>query len=147
MRKFELVAEGFRKHADARLPLRATAAACAYDFFAPEDVTIPPMRLVRIWTDVKASFAKNEVLVINVRSSMGAQPVMLANTQGWIDSDYYSNPDNDGNIGITLFNLGETPYDIRKGQRIAQGMFLSYLTAENCNSEAAREGGHGSTGK
>ena len=100
-----------------------------------------------IWTDVKARFGPDEALLINVRSSMGKQPVMLANTQGWIESDYYSNPDNDGNIGIRLFNLGQTPYKIERGQRFAQGMFIKYLIAENCNSDSERVGGIGSTGK
>ena len=147
MRRFEPVAEPFRRHDEVRLPLRATASSVGYDFFAPEDVVIPPMGMAMIWTDVKACFGSDEALLINVRSSMGAQPVMLANTQGWIDSDYYSNPQNDGNIGIRLFNLGAEPYRIAQGQRIAQGMFVKYLTADNCNSDGVRTGGLGSTGK
>lgn len=147
MRRFELVEERFRKNAEARLPLRATARSVGYDFFAPDDVEIPPMGMVMIWTDVKACFGEDEALLINVRSSMGAQPVMLANTQGWIESDYYSNPQNDGNIGIRLFNLGATPYRIARGQRFAQGMFVRYLAADNCNSDGARMGGLGSTGR
>lgn len=147
MRRFELVADAFRRHAGARLPLRATAHSVGYDFFAPEDVTIAPMSAAMIWTDVKACFGEDEALLINVRSSMGKQPVMLANTQGWIESDYYSNPDNDGNIGIRLFNLGDTPYRIERGHRIAQGMFVKYLVADNCNSDSERIGGIGSTGK
>lgn len=147
MRRFELVDEGFRRHEQARLPLRATASSVGYDFFSPEGVVIPPMGMVMIWTDVKARFESDEALLINVRSSMGKQPVMLANTQGWVESDYYSNPDNDGNIGIRLLNLGDKPYAIERGQRIAQGMFIKYLVAENCNSDCERMGGMGSTGK
>lgn len=147
MRCFELVDARFRRNAQARLPLRATAHSVGYDFFSPVDVEIPPMGSVMIWTDVKARFGEDEALLINVRSSMGAQPVMLANTQGWIESDYYSNPDNDGNIGIRLFNLGATPYRIAQGQRFAQGMFVKYLAADNCNADAPRLGGLGSTGK
>jgi len=77
---------------------------------------------------------------------MGKQPIMLANTQGWVESDYYSNPDNDGNIGINLLNLGNTPYIIEKGDRIAQGMFINYLTTDDDNTTAERLGGFGSTG-
>ena len=72
---------------------------------------------------------------------------MLANTQGWIESDYYSNSDNDGNIGIRLFNLGATPYEIKAGDRIAQGMFIKYLVADNGNTDVKRQGGFGSSGK
>ena len=147
MRRFEIVDDKFRKNADVRLPYRATAYSAAYDFFSPVDIEIAPMSAAMIWTDIKACFESDETLLINVRSSMGKQPVMLANTQGWIESDYYSNPDNDGNIGIRLFNLGQTPYRIERGQRFAQGMFIKYLTAENCNGDAVRVGGMGSTGK
>ena len=147
MIRFEIVDDKFRKNETARLPLRATARSVGYDFFSPADVEIPPMSAAMIWTDVKAQFGPDEALLINVRSSMGKQPVMLANTQGWIESDYYSNPDNDGNIGIRLFNLGQTPYKIERGQRFAQGMFIKYLIAENCNSDSERVGGIGSTGK
>ena len=147
MIRFELVDDKFRKNETARLPLRATAHSVGYDFFSPVDIEIPSMSAAMIWTDVKARFDPDEALLINVRSSMGKQPVMLANTQGWIESDYYSNPDNDGNIGIRLFNLGQTPYKIERGQRFAQGMFIKYLIAENCNSDSERVGGIGSTGK
>lgn len=147
MRRFELVEPRFRRNPEAHLPLRATAHSVGYDFFSPVELEIPPMSAALIWTDVKARFGTDEALLINVRSSMGAQPVMLANTQGWIESDYYSNPDNDGNIGIRLFNLGSTPYRIARGQRFAQGMFVKYLAADNCNADAERVGGLGSTGK
>ena len=146
MPHFELVADAFRKHADARLPQRATARSVGYDFFAPCDAEIPPQGSAMIWTDVKARFDGDEALLINVRSSMGKWPVMLANTQGWIESDYYGNPDNDGNIGIRLFNLGTAPFVIKCGDRIAQGMFIKYLCADNCNTDAPRTGGHGSSG-
>ena len=76
-----------------------------------------------------------------------SSPLCWPIRQGWIESDYYSNPDNDGNIGIRLFNLGQTPYKIERGQRFAQGMFIKYLIAENCNSDSERVGGIGSTGK
>lgn len=147
MIRFEIVDYKFRKNETAQLPLRATAHSVGYDFFSPVDIEILPMSAAMIWTDVKARFGPDEALLINVRSSMGKQPVMLANTQGWIESDYYSNPDNDGNIGIRLFNLGQTPYKIERGQRFAQGMFIKYLIAENCNSDSERVGGIGSTGK
>lgn len=147
MIRFEIVDDKFRKNETAQLPLRATAHSVGYDFFSPVDIEIPPMSTAMIWTDVKARFGPDEALLINVRSSMGKQLVMLANTQGWIESDYYSNPDNDGNIGIRLFNLGQTPYKIERGQRFAQGMFIKYLIAENCNSDSERVGGIGSTGK
>ena len=70
---------------------------------------------------------------------------MLANTSGWIDSDYYSNESNDGNIGIFLMNISDETQVIKKDDRIAQGMFIQYLVADTGNTDAARTGGFGST--
>lgn len=147
-RYFEVVNNTHRKtKSDITLPTRATKSSIAYDFYSPIDIIIEPMKSAMIWTDVKAKFNTDEALLINVRSSMGKQPVMIANTQGWIESDYYSNLENDGNIGIRLFNLGTEPYEIKIGDRIAQGMFVKYLTADNGNTEQERTGGFGSSGK
>lgn len=146
-RYFEVVSDKHRKNVgEITLPTRATKSSIAYDFYCPINITIKPMQSVMIWTDVKAHFNADEALLINVRSSMGKHPVMIANTQGWIESDYYSNPDNDGNIGIRLFNLGTEPYIIKYGDRIAQGMFIKYLTADNGNTDVQRTGGFGSSG-
>ena len=147
-RYFEVVKDKYRKSTgEVILPKRATKSSIAYDFYSPVAITISPMQSVMIWTDVKAHFNEDEALLINVRSSMGKQPVMIANTQGWIDSDYYSNPDNDGNIGIRLFNLGNTSYVVKSGDRIAQGMFVQYLVADNGNTDCVRKSGFGSSGE
>ena len=148
VRGFEVVADKFRKHeGEIKLPQKGTKTAMAYDFYSPIDLVIEPNKIGKIWTDVKAKFNPDEALLINVRSSMGKQPVILANVQGWVESDYYSNPDNDGNIGIRLFNLSNDPYYIATGDRIAQGMFIKYLTAESGNTDNVRQGGFGSTNK
>ena len=147
-RYFDYVYNTYRKTTGfITLPTRATKSSIAYDFYSPIDTVINPMQSVMIWTDVKAKFNADEALLINVRSSMGKQPVIIANTQGWIESDYFSNPENDGNIGIRLFNLGTEPYFIKTGDRIAQGMFIKYLTADNGNTDNTRQGGFGSSGK
>ena len=147
-RYFEIVNDTYRKtNTNITLPTRATKSSIAYDFYSPVDTVINPMQSVMIWTDVKAKFNTDEALLINVRSSMGKFPIMIANTQGWIESDYYSNPDNDGNIGVRLFNLSTEPYFIKAGDRIAQGMFIKYLEADNGNTTQERVGGFGSSGK
>ena len=147
-RYFEVVNDKYRKNVgEITLPTRATKSSIAYDFYSPVAVTIPPMQSVMIWTDVKAHFNEDEALLLNVRSSMGKHPVMIANTQGWIESDYCNNPDNDGNIGVRLFNLGTEPYVVRVGDRVAQGMFIKYLVADNGNTDNTRQGGFGSSGK
>jgi dUTP pyrophosphatase len=88
----------------------------------------------------------DEVLMLYVRSSIGIKKgLVLANGTGIIDYDYYSNEDNDGNIGICLLNISDKEVTIEAGERIAQGIFLPYLISENGNSEEERKGGIGST--
>lgn len=146
-RYFKLVKDEHRKNSgDVKLPVRATKNSVAYDFYSPITVSIEPMCSQMIWTDVKAIFESDEALLINVRSSMGKQPIMIANTQGWIESDYANNPDNDGNIGFRLFNLGKTTYTVFAGDRIGQGMFTKYLITDDDRTDTERSGGFGSTG-
>ena len=146
MRYFEVVNDEHRKHdGEIKLPTRGTEHSAGYDFYSPVNVVIPPREMVMIWTDVKAHMYYDNALMLIPRSSMGKQPIMIANTVGLIDSDYYGNTDNDGNIGFRLLNLGGTPYEIYVGDRIGQGVFIKYGTTKNDNVKTARTGGFGST--
>lgn len=144
-RGFEVVIDEKRKTTgDVTLPTRRTSKAMAYDFYANANYKVEPNGIAKVWTDVKAYMQNNECLILNVRSSMGGK-FMLANTQGWIDSDYYANENNDGNIGIFLKNISNEWQEIQKGDRIAQGAFFNFLVADNGNTDEVRKGGFGST--
>lgn len=146
-RGFEVVTADKRKtNVEITLPTAGTSRAMAYDFYSTSDCYVAPNAIVKIWTDVKAYMLDDECLILNVRSSMGGK-FMLANTQGWIDMDYYSNKENDGNIGIFLKNISDEMQVIKKGDRIAQGAFFKYLPADNGNTDNVRTGGFGSTNK
>lgn len=146
IRGFEVVKDEHRKHLGVEIqePVRGTAHSMGYDFYSPIDLVIEPNKIGKIWTDVKAYMLEDECLILNVRSSQGGQ-VMLANTQGWIDMDYYENVKNDGNIGIFLMNISDEPYVIKAGDRIAQGAFFKFLVADKGNTDKVRVGGIGST--
>lgn len=154
-RGFEVVGDKFRKFPEVKvkLPQRGTQKACAYDFYSNEDYELLPEERYTFWTDVKAKMFFDNVLFINTRSGNGCRGIVLSNTTGYIDADYYGNPSNDGNIGICLYNTGNKPFSIKKGDRIAQGCFLRYLITDddkyrgNGDKESARSGGFGSTGK
>ena len=147
MRYFEVVKDECRKNpnVEIQLPTRATEHSAGYDFYSPIDVTIEPGKSCLIFTDVKAHMYYDNVLMLYVRSSMGKHPVVIANGTGIIDCDYYGNVDNDGNIGLRLLNLGETPYVIKAGDRIGQGVFLKYGITKNDDALGSRSGGFGST--
>lgn len=147
-RYFKVVKKEHRKNEGyIKLPTRATENSAGYDFYSPVDVVIHPHEMAMIWTDVKAHMYDDNALLLIPRSSMGKHPIMIANTIGLIDSDYYENPDNDGNIGFRLLNLGSTSYEIKIGDRIGQGIFIKYGTTVDDNTTAVRESGFGSSGK
>jgi len=175
-RRFELVDKKFRTLDDVSvcLPIRGTKNSAGYDFVATKDLIIPPQETVTFKTDVKAFMQPDEMLIIDIRSSLGIKKdLMISNTLGIIDSDFYDNPDNGGNILIALRNLkpafkilGTKPLrigtetfwipeiedlqiantvKIQAGEQVAQGIFVKFLEADNCNSDVVRGGGIGST--
>lgn len=146
MRYFEVVKDEYRKNkGEIKLPTRGSQHSAGYDFYSPIDITIQPNESAMIWTDIKANMYWNNVLMLFVRSSMGKHPIVIANGTGIIDADYYSNEGNDGNIGFRLLNLGDTPYEIKIGDRIGQGVFVKYGTVKDDNTTGTRQGGFGST--
>jgi dUTP pyrophosphatase len=146
-RGFEEVSQTFKKQKqNIILPTRATRYSAGYDFYSPTEIIIQAYSNELIWTDVKAYMQENEVLIVDVRSSIGINKgLMLANTIGIIDKDYYSNLKNDGNIGICLYNKTDQPILIQQNERIAQGVFIPFLIADNGNTNEERTGGIGSS--
>ncbi len=131
---------------DAILPVRGTAKSAGYDFATTEEVTIKPGETVLVKTGIKAYMFDDEVLKLYVRSSLGFKKnLMLANSVGIIDADYYNNADNEGHIMVALHNYGKEYQVIVKGERIAQGIFTKYLVADNDDANETRGGGFGST--
>ena len=148
IRGFEEVIPSMKKNSvPSILPNKGTKSSAGYDFAIPIDITIYPHSKELIFTDVKAYMQEGEVLTLHVRSSIGIKKgLMLSNITGIIDMDYYSNPDNDGNIGISLYNNSETSVTLKAGERVAQGIFIKFLEADNGNTDNKRSGGVGSSG-
>lgn len=134
---------------DITLPTRADKGSAGYDFYIPKDVQILPSQKTIIFTDVKAYMQEDEVLEIYIRSSLAIKHgLMLSNNVGIIDSSYYSNPNNDGNIGIPIVNTSGKAVTLSAGERIAQGIFKKFLVAdEDVVASEERVGGMGSSGK
>ena len=97
-------------------------------------------------TGLKCELLPDTYLELSVRSSCPLKYwLILANSVGIIDADYYNNPDNEGEIFFQMINL--SPYDIQlhKGDIIGQGIIKPYLTTEDDNASGQRVGGFGST--
>lgn len=148
MIKFEEVVSTMKRtEGEVTLPTRADYGSAGYDFYANADYKCEPNKVTKIWSDVKACMDENVVLLLDVRSSMGGK-FRLANTIGVIDSTYYENESNDGNIGIFLINDTDETIHISKGDRICQGIFVNYLTTTDDKPlSKVRKGGFGSSGK
>jgi dUTP pyrophosphatase len=147
-RGFE-IAKGF-ENAGINLPARSTKNSAGYDIEAAEDVTIPAFKAgqkpILVKTGLKAYMQSDEVLILANRSSNPAKKgLILANSIGVVDSDYYENPDNDGHIMFAFFNFKAEDIEIKKGERIGQGMFQKYLVTDNDIAGGERTGGFGST--
>lgn len=154
-RKFEYVnrilSTGYETKApDFNLPKRKTKHSAGYDFEAAEDTVIPSykkgMAPTLVKTGVKAYMQDDEVLMLYNRSSNPKKKgLIIPNSVGVIDSDYYGNEDNDGEIMFAFYNLKEEDIIIKKGETIGQGVFTKFLITDDDNAQGERTGGFGST--
>ena len=135
------------EYLDIKLPRRATAKSAGYDIYSPFSFELNPGETIKIPTGIKAYMQNDEVLKIYIRSSLGFKyDVVLSNSTGIIDADYFNNPNNEGHIWIKLINHGDKTLSINKGEAIAQGIFEKYLIADNDKPvKEERVGGIGST--
>ena len=147
VRGFEIVA-GYQARG-LSLPIRKTCASAGYDIAAAENVCLRAGEMALIPTGLKAYMQPDEYLAIHIRSSLAVkQRLVLANSQGIIDADYYNNADNEGHILIALLNGGSQDVAVSAGMRIAQGIFCKYLLTDRdeLTGKEERTGGIGSTG-
>ena len=150
IRGFE-VAKGFEDNG-INLPIRKTKYSAGYDIEAAEDCVIPAFKPGQtptlIKTGLKAYMADDEYLMLCNRSSNPKKKgLILANSVGIVDKDYYGNPDNDGHIMFAFYNVKAEDTLIKKGDAIGQAIFQKYLAVDNDNAEGERTGGFGSTSK
>ena len=150
IRGFE-IAKGFEEK-NINLPERKTKFSAGYDVEAAEDCIIPKyefgMKPTLVKTGIKAYMQKDEYLMLCNRSSNPFKKgLILANSIGVIDADYYENPDNDGHFMFAFYNFFDKDLEIKKGEVIGQAIFQKYFLVDNDKAEGQRESGFGSTSK
>ena len=150
VRGFE-IAKGFEDK-EINLPIRKTKYSAGYDIEAAEDTIVPAfkpgMNPTLIKTGLKAYMQDGEYLMLCNRSSNPKKKgLVLANSVGIIDKDYYENPENDGHFMFSFFNIKDEDIVIKKGEAIGQAIFQTYLTTDNDKAEGERIGGFGSTSR
>ena len=99
-------------------------------------------------TGVKCKLDPGTYLELVLRSSTPLKYwLVMANSVGIIDADYYGNPDNDGAMYFQVVNLGPRPIHLHKGDIIGQGIIHSFGITEDDDALGERTGGFGSTTK
>jgi len=174
VRGFEVVSK--YKDEGVALPKRATKGSAGYDLSAAEDTLVPSLWKILtanegvdsltdkkvipkenasylgstlVSTGLKVFMPDQEYLLLANRSSNPMKrQLAVPNGIGVIDSDYYNNENNEGEIFVQLVNYGLEDVLVKKGERIAQGIFTPYKIAEQEEKDfKERSGGFGSSGQ
>lgn len=134
-----------KRDLDGILPVRGTALSAGYDLSANIGVTIQPGERVTVPTGVGWDVEGQEDYNIqgNIRPRSGIANIFGIDVlAGLIDADF------EGEIGVILYNTGNTPFEVCKGDRIAQIVLSRFYKVSNDKvKEDKRVGGFGSTGK
>ena len=130
------------------LPEYQTAGAAGFDLAASDDVDVPPNGIALVPTGLVIRVPDGHFLGIFARSSTPLKRgLMVANGVGVIDEDYCGPADE---VKIQVLNFTAQPVRVRKGDRIAQGLFIPVSRADWREREedlrSGSRGGFGATG-
>lgn len=129
------------------LPQYHTSESAGFDIASSVDITVPVGEVVKIPTGLVIEAPKGHFLLIAARSSLPLKKgLAMANGIGVIDPDYAGPKDE---ISIIAINFTQKPVEVKKGERLAQGIFLPVEQASWEEVDQLREkdrGGVGSTG-
>lgn len=129
----------------AYLPCFAFPDDACFDLFSPVEASIPPGESAIIDLEIASEFPRGYEVVLRPRSGMGIKHGIIIHL-GTIDAGYR------GSWVVRLFNLGKEVYEVRRGDRIAQGALRaipSVRIVETPHLSPSERGarGLGSTGK
>lgn len=128
------------------LPVYATAGAAGMDVVSAEDVTIAPGARHAVATGLCVAIPAGYEIQVRPRSGLALKHgVTVPNTPGTIDSDYR------GELKVIMINLGAEPFEIRRGDRVAQLVLApvtraGWIEVTELDDTARGAGGFGSTG-
>jgi dUTP pyrophosphatase len=129
------------------LPQAATNRSAGFDLASAVDIEIPPRSIRLVGTGLVLAVPEGYFLGIFARSSTPLKRgLMVANGVGVVDADYCGPADE---IKIQLLNFTDTPVQVTRGDRLAQGIVLpspQIEWQEVTEMTAPTRGGFGSTG-
>lgn len=129
------------------LPTYATEGAAGLDVVAAEDVTLAPGQRHAVATGFAIAIPPGFEVQVRPRSGLALKHgITCLNTPGTIDSDYR------GEVKVILANLGDAPFEVRRGERIAQMVpapvrKAEFVEVESLDATGRGAGGFGSTGR
>ena len=134
--------------ADLPLPAYATAASAGIDLLAAVEavVVLEPAARAMIPTGIAIALPEGHEAQVRPRSGLAARHgVTVLNSPGTIDADYR------GEVAVILVNLGDAPFRIERGMRVAQLIVapvdtIEWQEVENLPETVRAAGGFGSTG-
>lgn len=133
--------------ADLPLPAYATQGAAGMDVVAAEDLDLAPGARHAVATGFAMAIPQGYEVQVRPRSGLALKHgITCLNTPGTIDSDYR------GEVKVILANLGDAPFPIRRGERIAQLVpapvqHAQFQEVASLDETARGQGGFGSTGQ
>jgi dUTP pyrophosphatase len=132
-------------HPSVSLPSYQTPGAAGFDLAASDDVEVAPHAIALVPTGLVIRVPEGHFLGIFARSSTPLKKgLMVANGVGVIDEDYCGATDE---VKIQVLNFTDRPVQVRKGDRIAQGLFIRVARAAWQESDGdLREGSRGGFG-
>jgi len=129
------------------IPQYETSGAAGFDLASNVDMTVAAGQGTLVPTGLVIAVPEGHVLGVFARSSTPLKRgLMVANGVGLVDSDYRGPADE---VKIEVVNFTQAPVQIRRGDRLAQGVILSFVRAdwqEQAEATAPTRGGFGSTG-
>ena len=129
------------------LPAYASAHAAGMDVVAAESVTLAPGARHAVCTGFAIAIPEGYEVQVRPRSGLALKHgITCLNAPGTIDADYR------GEVKVILANLGEQPFEVIRGERIAQLVPAAvvparFVEAERLDETARGGGGFGSTGR
>ena len=128
------------------LPVYQTGGSAGFDLAASADLTVQPGQVALVPTGLVIEVPAGHFLGIFARSSTPLKRgLIVANGVGVVDSDYSGPADE---IKIAVLNVTTAPVDVKRGDRLAQGVIIPFVRArwQERAPEGASRGGFGSTG-
>ena len=137
------------KRVDITLPLPtyATAGSVGFDLLCREEMEIAPRTVKLIPSNVIVRIPAGYMLMLTLRSSTPSRKgLLIPNGVGIIDQDYCGEGDE---LRVQVFNFRDEAVTVKRGERIAQGIFIPVTRVSwNEVDEMGRgRGGFGSTGE